>query len=459
MRRRVQLIFQDPIASLNPRRRICDIIAEPLVISGVKDPQKRKQLVCDALTAVGLDPELVIGRLPHEFSGGQCQRICIARALVLNPDFIICDGALRHVGKLMLEAYDPKNCDKVLPDTTGLGSFIYGSHYCSVDNKQDAQTLACGYFESGIRVFDIRDPLHPKVSASFTDLGGYSHPHSFLRLPNGHVLASFQHTDPADVGAPADGKGGSGGLVEIDDQGHVIRAASTADPEVPGANLMPYSLLPLPDLDRVVVTNSSMHDVDPHGHTFQVWSLSTLKLLSTEYFDTGGEQEGDINPEEPRLGPDGSIFVQTLNCGIERITGVATDHPKSQLVHMFPGSHCGVPTIVGHYLIQSVPIINGVIVLDLKDPAKPTEVSRLPMGEGFVPHWTGWDAKAERVVVTGIGDLHRLFMLKLDQQTGVITMDTAFRDVDGKAGFNFDDRHWPGGWTGSANPHGVVFSR
>jgi peptide/nickel transport system ATP-binding protein len=91
MRRRVQLIFQDPIASLNPRRRIGDIIAEPLVISGVKDSKKREQLVHDVLAAVGLDPQLVIGRLPHEFSGGQCQRICIARALVLNPEFIICD--------------------------------------------------------------------------------------------------------------------------------------------------------------------------------------------------------------------------------------------------------------------------------------------------------------------------------------------------------------------------------
>jgi peptide/nickel transport system ATP-binding protein len=91
MRQRVQLIFQDPIASLNPRRRIGDIVAEPLVIAGIKDAEKRRKMVSDVLSAVGLDPALVMGRLPHEFSGGQCQRICIARALVLNPDFIICD--------------------------------------------------------------------------------------------------------------------------------------------------------------------------------------------------------------------------------------------------------------------------------------------------------------------------------------------------------------------------------
>ena len=71
------------------------------------------------------------------------------------------------VSHLYLEIHDPKNCDKVLPDTTGLSSFIYGSHYCSVDNKRAATTLACGYFESGIRVFDIRDPTKPKEIAYF----------------------------------------------------------------------------------------------------------------------------------------------------------------------------------------------------------------------------------------------------------------------------------------------------
>jgi len=91
MRRRAQLIFQDPIASLNPRRRIGDIIAEPLIIAGIKEAKERKDRVSKVLNAVGLDPAQVVGRLPHEFSGGQCQRICIARALVLNPEFIICD--------------------------------------------------------------------------------------------------------------------------------------------------------------------------------------------------------------------------------------------------------------------------------------------------------------------------------------------------------------------------------
>ena len=88
------------------------------------------------------------------------------------------------------------------------------------------------------------------------------------------------------------------------------------------------------------------------------------------------------------------------------------------------------------------------------------EVSRLKMSEEFNPHWTCWDAKTGRLVVTGYSDTeHRLFLLKLDEATGVLRMDEAFRDKDGQPGFNFDDREWPHGWRGSANPHGVVLSR
>ena len=71
-------------------------------------------------------------------------------------------------------------------------------------------------------IFDVRDPLHPKVATSFTDMGGYMHPHSFLRLPNGHVLATFQHAHHGDGHTNP-----SGGLVEIDDQGTAIRSGAT----------------------------------------------------------------------------------------------------------------------------------------------------------------------------------------------------------------------------------------
>jgi peptide/nickel transport system ATP-binding protein len=91
MRRRMQIIFQDPISSLNPRRRVSNIVAEPLVIAGIRDAAERDRRVRRALDAVGLEPDIAMACLPHELSGGQCQRVAIARALVLEPELIVCD--------------------------------------------------------------------------------------------------------------------------------------------------------------------------------------------------------------------------------------------------------------------------------------------------------------------------------------------------------------------------------
>jgi hypothetical protein len=75
------------------------------------------------------------------------------------------------VSRLALEIHNPANCASVLPDIVGLSIFTYGSHYCSVDNKDKATTLACGYFNSGIRVFDIRDPTQPTEIAYYNPAG------------------------------------------------------------------------------------------------------------------------------------------------------------------------------------------------------------------------------------------------------------------------------------------------
>jgi peptide/nickel transport system ATP-binding protein len=91
LRTQVQMIFQDPISSLNPRRRIADVVAEPLTIWKMGTKQERREQANAMLDRVGIDPYINGNRHPREFSGGQCQRISIARAIMLKPKLLVCD--------------------------------------------------------------------------------------------------------------------------------------------------------------------------------------------------------------------------------------------------------------------------------------------------------------------------------------------------------------------------------
>ena len=94
LRRRIQVIFQDPYSSLNPRQKVGSIIAEPMMVHGVEPDQRRRtDRVRELLSVCGLNPNFA-DRYPHEMSGGQRQRVGIARALALNPEFIVCDEAV-----------------------------------------------------------------------------------------------------------------------------------------------------------------------------------------------------------------------------------------------------------------------------------------------------------------------------------------------------------------------------
>ena len=330
-------------------------------------------------------------------------------------------------------------------------------HHTEYEMPTSGMLFANDHDDNRTLILDLRDPLKPRQAGSFKSLGGFSMPHSFARLPNGNVLATFQYPDHDGHMAM---RAKTGGLVEIDDSGKLVRSVSNADPAFADEGLLPYGLAVLPKIDRVIVTNSPMgDDFLLTSNTYQLFRLSDLKLLGTYRLDPGPRLNGHISPEEPRIGPDGAAYVHTLSCGVQRVTGMEGPAPRAKLVYQYPGSWCGVPTIIGRYMVQSVPAIHGFIVLDLSDGTRPVEVSRLIMGPDFDVHWTAWDLRSRRLAVTPGKPGQRMYLLKLDEKTGALTIDDAFRGPDGKPGFSFAKQAWPHGWTGEGAPHGAVFSR
>ncbi len=166
-RKRMQIIFQDPFSSLNPRMTVYDIIREPLIIHNVGDEASQIELVKELMRLVGLDPRF-LSRYPHSFSGGQRQRIGIARALALRPDIIICDEPVSALD-VSIQA-QILNLLKDLQSELKL-TYLFVSHNLAVvDYIADRISVMCGgkLVEVAPREHIFENPVHPYTKALLT---------------------------------------------------------------------------------------------------------------------------------------------------------------------------------------------------------------------------------------------------------------------------------------------------
>ena len=343
-------------------------------------------------------------------------------------------------------------------------------HHTEYEFPQGNVLFANGWTGNRTFLFDLSQPLRPRLVGQFQERNGYTFAHSFVRLPNRHVLATFQ--------SHGEGYAPGGGLVELDETGAVVRTGSAIDPTVDKDLIWPYSLVTLPQADRVVSTSTPMGWTDwatlpPNSwpqkkidaqdtEQLQVWRLSDLHLLKTiSLLDSGGGKH-NLLPAEPRVLSDGSVLVATFTCGLFRVRDVDSANPSAKMVYTFPGGDsehttCAVSVVVGHYWIQTVAALPGLIALDVSNPEKPVEVSRLKLDSSFMmTHWLAADRRSDRLVITG-HEQSWLLMARFDERTGTLSLDESFRDpTSSKPGINFARQDWPGK-SGPAVVHGALF--
>lgn len=325
-------------------------------------------------------------------------------------------------------------------------------HHVEYEFPAGGMLFADGWVGGLTSLIDLNDPLKPKLVKQFTDMKDMSFPHSYARLDTGNVLVTLQGQN-GKYGAP-------GGLAELAPDGRVLRTGSAASADTPAKEAWPYSLAVVPGKDRAVVALTEMgwppFEEFYRGHQVQIWQPSTMKLLATVALpETSGEYH--LDPAEPRVMPDGTVYVGTFTCGVFRIDGVTQGAPSATLVHTFPGgttahNSCSVPVVVGNFWVQTVPEVNGLIALDLSDPKHPKEASRITFEPEFhMPHWVAADRASDRLVVTGNNESWAM-VVKIDPKTGAMKVDATLPN-----GVHFDRLKWPHGDTGPAMVHGALF--
>ncbi len=336
-------------------------------------------------------------------------------------------------------------------------------HHTEATMPADGHLLANGFHAGRTWLFDLTNPTHPRILTTFGDVAGFSHPHTYVRMPDGNVLATFQYK--ADGMGMSMGTHATGGLVLMNERGSVIRSGPARDTSIRDSLIYPYSVLPLPAIDRAVSTTTDMDDADTSAtdQWIQLWRLSDLHLLRTIALPAGPRHNENQYTGEPFLLADGhSIYIHTFMCGLYLLKGVDGPTPSASLVYTFDGMFCGVPIRTGHWWLATVPKTHQLVALDIADPEHPRPVSRVSFGDDERPHWIAIDSAQRRVVLNSASAKggNRLFLVNFDPATGALAMDTAFHDPgDTLPGIKLTGRSWPHGFNGRAVPHGTIFSR
>jgi hypothetical protein len=344
-------------------------------------------------------------------------------------------------------------------------------HHTEQEMPANGHLLANGFHAGRTWLFDLTHPLEPRIITHFGDAAGYSHPHTFVRLAGGNVLATYQYRGNASpmthdsTAAKAPVENTTGGLVEMDETGRVVKSASASDSSIQYRGVFPYSVLPLSAFDRAVSTTTDMDEknLKATSEWVQLWRLSDLTLLKTFALAPGPRGDENRFTGEPRLLPDGkSVYIHTFNCGLYLLRGIDTPTPSASFVRSFQGKNCGVPILAGHYWLQPVPETHSLVALDITDYEHPREVSSLAIGDDEEPHWMAIDPSGRRLVLnsSGGGKGNRLYVVNFDPGSGQLSFDDRFRDADNvRPGISLSARRWPHGFVGTAAPHGTVFSR
>jgi hypothetical protein len=326
-------------------------------------------------------------------------------------------------------------------------------HHTEPTVPRDGKFLfANGFMANRTYLFDVSDPLAPRMVKSIDSVPGFRSPHSYVRLEDGRVLATLQFGNGSEPGDP-------GGLALFSRNGDILQTASAADSSMPGAAIRTYSLAALESLDRVITTSSAM-DTERTADVVQVWRLEDLTLLKTLAVPPSTADSAGHFPFEVRWLPDNRAFLSTWNCGFYLLSGLdratpsierilALDHPRN--------TGCGVPTLVGHHWIMPISNAQQYMTLDIADPRRPRIASVLRADSGFTPHWSIADPHGRRIAFTSEGPRPGVMLGRFDSTTGLLTWDENFREDGKPRGVSFERTSWPHGDTGPAHPHAAVF--